>query len=122
MSNKNEEIKEVKDEVVEVTEEVMYVSTKDAFRSIGHNIKVKVTDPETYKNAAKKAGKAALKLGAAAAVGFAVSKGVNAIMKNDEEEWTDDEIVDAEDYEVTNADESEAEETNQIETEENETV
>lgn len=95
--NEKKEVKEV------VVREDGYVSSKDAWRSIGHNIVQKAKDPETY----KRAGKRVVKVLALAGIGYAVSKGTDALLNKKDDEWTDDvidgdaEIVDADDNEVT---------------------
>lgn len=112
------EVEEVKDEVVEVKDETVYVSTKDAFKSIGHNLKEYVKDPETYKRAGKRIAKVAVLAG----IGLAVSKGTNALLNKNEdnnEEWIDDDIIDGEVVEDNETDETtETEVTNDETTEE----
>ena len=101
------EVENVKEEVVEVKDEKIYVSTKDAFRSLGHNFVNYVKDPETYKRAGKRIAKVAVLAG----IGFAVSKGTIALLNkvdDNDEEWSDDDIVDGE---VVSDDTSETTET-----------
>jgi hypothetical protein len=115
----SEEKKDVKGttEVAEVKNDVIYVSTKDAFRSIGHNMKEKLTDKEAWKARGKKALKG-LAIAGVVVGGFAM---VDKLTKPDaepegDEDWQDDIIDDAE-YSVVDAT-ADGSETNELTTEE----
>ena len=111
------EERRIEEETTEVVEEINYVTTKEAFASIGHNIKVTLTDKEAWKRRGVKILKG---LGVAGAVAGGLILAEKMLLgqnnEDDEDEFEDDDIVDTDDFTITDVEE----ETTNDETETNE--
>lgn len=78
--------------------EMIYVSTKEAFASIGHNVKVSLTDKEAWKRRGKKALKG-LAIAGAVMGGLALAEKLtrpDGDNDNANEDWKDDDFIDGE--------------------------
>lgn len=95
------------DEVVEETIEST-ITTKEAFKAIGHNAKVKAK--ETWTKAKPKLKKAAVVTGVVLGAAYLINKNSTPALEQKDEDWTDDDIVDGEAV-VTETAESEPAET-----------
>lgn len=104
LENEVMENEEVVEETVEST-----ITTKEAFKAIGHNAKVKAK--ETWTKAKPKLKKAAVVTGVVLGAAYLINKNSETpALEQKDEDWTDDEIVDGEAV-VTETAESEPAET-----------